>query len=198
MVKGFINDIQRLVEITPTQDCTDQIIFADVYDRVTGDFIRTVNQVQVAAEQNRYVVGVKNNNAPTQESFTVAISGRDLNADAWVLIREDVHNTTEAEETVAGVFDSQAYRDYKIEVTAGSNVTVVTSTIELVDRGFDPTGVVVGDSAGVKLVVPCDFRGLDPGDHYSIVFVAENVGVVARDILLVFGGDGFQIEEVEE
>lgn len=189
MVKAFVKDVQRLIEVTPTQDCVDELIRASVY--LHGKFIKEVNQVLVDRQQSRAVVEVVNS-GDEAINVTVTVRGKNINEENFVtVVHEETVSVAVGSQTISFSFDDSLFRDLKVSCGPQADIVVEAISVSKVDRDFDPEGVVVGGVSGEKIVIPCDFRGMDASDDYSIVFSAENVGVIARDRLLLFDKDGY-------
>ena len=197
MIKAYNTDIKRLVTITPGQDVTGRVIWASVY---FGDrFVKTVNNV-VPALTRTYATVVGRNNGGEPQGITLRVEGRFLNQTDWNVINEwnTVLDPGEVFETIRRQYDRTGYRDVQVKLSGvGEDVEISEYYLSKSDVEIQD-GLVLGGDAGEEVVIPCDFTGLAPASGYTLVFEAQDIGVVGKDMLIVYNEDGYTFDTDEE
>lgn len=191
MVKAYNRDMQRIVNVTPSLDCEDALIFAKVFGK-DGGLIGIVNHVPVDPKQKRVRVDLLNAGDETQ-NITVMVHGKNQNDRGYLdTVATEPVTIEPGPKEVDITFDSSMFRSFKVTIQGGEQVYAEQIRIESVERVEVP-GAVTGGPADDPVPVGCNFFGVPSGDHYSIVFEAEGVGVIGRDRLLIYDEDGYQI-----
>jgi hypothetical protein len=74
----------------------------------------------------------------------------------------------------------------------GGFVGNVNAILPTLDNIF-PENVAIGNAKGTELNVYCDFRLIDPGEGYGLVFKANGVGVVASYVLAIYRKNNYNL-----
>jgi hypothetical protein len=197
MIKLYQSDIKRNVYTTPTVNVSGEIILAKLYKGT--EFKGILNTVKPDPETASAVLTIDNDSGGDVD-ITVTILGKMRWEDTWTQIHQEVvsalGNGTPTDYTVS--FDQSDYDDIRLEYSGVvANVVVSASTIE--NSPFSSlTGVVVGGDAGVQITIPCDARAFESGDEYSVVFEAEQTGLIGKERAVVFGKDGYSVSTTDE
>ena len=78
--------------------------------------------------------------------------------------------------------------------SAGILLGDVTAIKPITGNPF-PEGLAVGGLKGTKVTVRCNFKFIESGGEYSIVFRTNGTGVVSKSILFVFNKSAVYIDE---
>lgn len=190
-VKAYTEDIQRAISVTPTVDITGQTVLAKVYK--DGEYAGIANTVKPEPATASAVLSINNGGAGA-EQVTVTILTKYRHEEEYTEVHSEVIDVAVGSAEYEVTYDQQDKEDVKAVLSdIGANCVVESLSVQQ-SQFTDLEGIVVGGAADEEVVIPCDFRDFEPGDDYSIVFVASNYGVIGRDVLILFGKDGYELE----
>jgi len=198
MISAFTHDVKRSIEATPSEDITGLTVLAKVYQETDEGIVYKgiANTVKPDPETAKVTLNVSNTNGAS-EDLLVTVRAKYRYEDAYTQVAEETLSiavSAGADYEVA--FDMGDYDDVQVEIlTVPSGVHIINHQVDK-SQFSSLVGVVVGGGAEEAVVIPCDFRAFEAGE-YSIVFVAEGYGVIGRDILVVYGADGYSDDTVE-
>lgn len=107
----------------------------------------------------------------------VSFSQNDLNVPILVTLAYDCEN----EIIIAEVYSSQG-------ILMGN----VNAILPMEGDPF-PTGIALGGAEGTEVSVRCNFKNIEQGDKYSLVFRTQGTGVVAKFPLLIYNKSGIYL-----
>ena len=191
-IKAHIQDISRVVSVTPPFDVTGQLITAHVYK--DGDYMGVAKTVK--PDVSSAVKMNISNNGGGLEAIRIRVLAKLRYQENYTEVANEFINIEVGTGDYEVRFDQEDKINIRVEFSdVGANLFVNSFNVES-KQYTSIEGLVVGGEAGVEVAVPCDFRGFEPGDEYSLVFVAENYGVLAKEILIIYdgGGYGFEVE----
>lgn len=188
MIQAYIQDIARVVTVTPNIDVTGQVVEAQVYDCL-GKYIGVANTVK--ADISSSVKLNLTNGGAGVENITVRVLAKLRYEESYTEIVSETVDVAVGTDDYTVEFDQEEKLDVRVEFSAiGANIVVNSFNVE--SKQFTSLeDVVVGGASGVEVAIPCDFRDFEPGDDYSLVFVAGNYGVLAKEILTIYDGSGY-------
>lgn len=189
MIKAFTQDIKRIIEVIPVQDVSGEPIYAKLY--LDGCYQGIANTVR-PDEDSAQVIITADNTTGTPVDTTLTIYGKYRFQSAFNQLEQTtvtINPGSNIKKTVA--FNPEDYDEFKTSLGTPINL----NSIEILKRQYQTVdGIVIGGKAKEAIAVPCDFRRFEPDEDYSIVFVAEQTGVIARDILSLFANDGYSFD----
>jgi hypothetical protein len=193
MIKAFTQDIQRIIEVTPVQDVSGEVIQAKLY--LDGCYKGLANTIRPEEDSAQVLLDL-NNSASSKEPITATVHGKYRFDDGYTKLKQKtVHVSASSTQTKTISFDPQDYNEFRVLF---NNSFVDVKGVTVLKRQYKVTsGIVVGGQAQEKIAVPCDFRRFVPAPDYHIIFVAEDTGVIGRDMLSLFANDGYGFEGCE-
>lgn len=198
----YTQDAKRPISIYPQMDCTDAVIQARLYNLKDNTFIGFANSRKPFDED--LFLGRVTLNIDLHKSIEVNLSVMakmrtesvfsEIKSETQVVSTGD-YSATDYEITMD--FNPNEYEDFAFSYTFTTGVEGDHYDLNKVYLETYPIsnldGLIVGGGTGEEIVVPLDGRTFEPGT-YSIVFVAEGVGVIARDIAILYSKNAYMIE----
>lgn len=191
MIQAYTHDIRRNIKVTPVQDVEGEPILAKIY--LDGCFKGIANTVGPDPDSAQVILSVSNS-TDASIVMSVTVFGKERFSGDYTQIYQQPVNV---ESSVTGTekivtFDPTDYDDFKASIDLNG---IIMESLSITQRQFASIeGLAIGGKAGQEIVVPCDFRQFEPDEDYTIVFIAEESGVIAKDILTLFAKDGYSFE----
>lgn len=191
-VKAFTSDKQRVISTTPTVNVSGQVILAKVYEGTK--YLGIANAVKPDPATAR--ITITYTMSGLNPAAQVIIEAKYRYESAWTAISTTFHVLTEGVgNTLNLTYDMEAYDDVRVRLGSGWGATQYATGIDIEKAQFTSLdGMVVGGVANEQIDIPCDFREFEAGER-SIVFEAADYGVIGRDVLVLFGADGYSLGE---